>query len=84
MESSYLAASRTGLLARRAEEISVNCYVNIMDQYRPAGKADDFAELEATITAKEYRQAVQRAQEYGLTRLDNRNFAHLFRHLLDL
>lgn len=66
-----------------AEEISVNCYVNIMDQYRPADRADEFAELAATISATEYRQALQRAEQYGLTRLDRRNFADLLRHLLD-
>jgi putative pyruvate formate lyase activating enzyme len=76
-------AETDAILRFLAEEISINCYVNIMDQYRPAGKADDFVELEATISAKEYQQAVQRAQEYGLTRLDHRNFAHLFRHLMD-
>jgi putative pyruvate formate lyase activating enzyme len=77
-------AETDAILRFLAEEISINCYVNIMDQYRPAGKADDFVELEATISAKEYQQAVQRAQEYGLTRLDHRNFAHLFQHLQNL
>lgn len=76
-------AETDAILRFLAEEISVNCYVNIMDQYRPAGKADDFVELDATITAKEYRQAVQRAKEYGLTRLDHRNFTQFFRHLMD-
>jgi uncharacterized Fe-S radical SAM superfamily protein PflX len=54
-----------------------------MDQYRPSGRADEFAELGASISAEEYRQAIQRAKEYGLTRLDKRNFDHLLRHLLD-
>jgi putative pyruvate formate lyase activating enzyme len=76
-------AGTDAILKFLAEEISVYCYVNIMDQYRPSGKADEFAELGAAISAEEYRKAVQRAQEYGLTRLDKRNFTHLFRHLLD-
>jgi uncharacterized Fe-S radical SAM superfamily protein PflX len=41
-----------------------------MDQYRLSGRADEFAELEASISAEEYRQAIKRAKEYGLTRLD--------------
>jgi putative pyruvate formate lyase activating enzyme len=76
-------AETDSILRFLAEEISVNCYVNIMDQYRPAGRADEFAELAATISAAEYRQAMQRAEQYGLTRLDRRNFADLLRHLLD-
>jgi putative pyruvate formate lyase activating enzyme len=76
-------AETDAILRFLAEEISVNCYVNIMDQYRPAGRADEFAELAATISAAEYRQAMERAEQYGLTRLDRRNFADLLRHLLD-
>jgi putative pyruvate formate lyase activating enzyme len=76
-------AETDALLRFLAEEVSVNCYVNIMDQYRPAGRADEFAELAATISAAEYRQALQQAEQYGLTRLDRRNFADLLRHLLD-
>jgi len=76
-------AETDAILRFLAEEISVNCYVNIMDQYRLAGRADEFAELAAGISAAEYRQAMRRAEQYGLTRLDRRNFADLIRHLLD-
>lgn len=76
-------AETDAILRFLAEEISSNCYVNIMDQYRPAGRADEFTELAATISAAECRQAMQRAEQYGLTRLDRRNFAELLRHLLD-
>jgi uncharacterized Fe-S radical SAM superfamily protein PflX len=54
-----------------------------MDQYRPSGKIDAFAELEETISAEEYQQAIERAEAYGLTRLDRRNLADLVRHLFD-
>jgi putative pyruvate formate lyase activating enzyme len=77
------AAETDAILKFLAQEISVDCYLNIMDQYRPSGRADEFAELGASISAEEYRQAIQRAKEYGLTRLDKRNFDHLLRHLLD-
>jgi hypothetical protein len=42
-----------------------------------------FAGTTISDFAEEYRQAIQRAEEYGLTRLDKRNFDHLLRHLLD-
>jgi putative pyruvate formate lyase activating enzyme len=64
------AAETDAILKFLAQEISVDCYVNIMDQYRLSGRADEFAELEASISAEEYRQAIKRAKEYGLTRLD--------------
>ena len=66
-----------------AKEISPECYVNIMDQYHPAGRADDFADLRLTVSAKEYRLAVQQAKKYGLTRLDSRSFARFLRQLWD-
>lgn len=76
-------AETDAILHFLAKEISVDCYVNIMDQYRPSGRADEFAELGAVISPKEYQQAVQRAEKYGLTRLDRRDFTHLLRQLLD-
>ncbi len=77
-------AETDAILRFLAEEISINCYVNIMDQYRPCGRADAFAELGTTISAKEYRQAMQQAEKYGLTRLDRRDFSSLIRQLLDM
>ncbi len=77
------AAETDAILQFLAEEISVDCYVNIMDQYRPAGRIEEFAELEKSISAEEYQQAMQRAEAYGLTRLDRRNFSDLFHHLFN-
>ncbi len=76
-------AETDAILRFLAEQISVNCYVNIMDQYRPCGRADAFVELGSAVSAKEYRQAMQRAEEYGLTRLDRRDLAWLLHHVLD-
>jgi len=53
-----------------AEEISPDSYVNIMAQYRPEYRAAECPELDRRITAGEYRQAVEAADRYGLTRLD--------------
>lgn len=55
-----------------AEEISANTYVNIMDQYRPCGKAYAFPEISRRITGKEYNLALMYARDVGLTRLDPR------------
>jgi putative pyruvate formate lyase activating enzyme len=55
-----------------AEEISPNTYLNLMDQYRPCYKANEYPELNHRITHEEYQRAVQWAEELGLTRLDER------------
>ncbi|MGB9721100.1 MAG: radical SAM protein [bacterium] len=42
-----------------ANEISRNSFVNIMDQYHPVYKANEYLELNRRITPKEYRQVVE-------------------------
>lgn len=53
-----------------ADRISRNTYVNIMNQYRPCGKAWADTALDRRITDREYGEAVAAALEAGLTRLD--------------
>jgi len=53
-----------------AEEISKNTYVNLMDQYRPCFKANDYPPLDRRITQKEFIRAIKIAQDFGITRLD--------------
>jgi len=55
-----------------AEEISLNTYLNVMAQYRPCYRADRFPELNRSLTAEEYAEAVSLALQAGLTRLDQR------------
>jgi putative pyruvate formate lyase activating enzyme len=55
-----------------AEEISLETYVNVMDQYRPCGSADQDEFINRRLTAQEYRDAVDAAKKAGLTRLDSR------------
>jgi putative pyruvate formate lyase activating enzyme len=55
-----------------AKEISSNTYVNIMPQYRPCGRASEMEELSIRLSADDYNNALQAAEEEGLTRLDNR------------
>ena len=50
--------------------ISKDIYVNIMDQYRPLGKACFHKELDRGITAEEYRNVISYAKKIGLERLD--------------
>jgi putative pyruvate formate lyase activating enzyme len=53
-----------------AEDISRNTYVNLMDQYHPCFKADEYPPLDRRITQKEFTQAVKFAQDLGINRLD--------------
>jgi putative pyruvate formate lyase activating enzyme len=55
-----------------AEEISRNTYVNLMDQYRPCYRADEYPELARPLTQEEYREALVAADRAGLGRLDHR------------
>jgi putative pyruvate formate lyase activating enzyme len=55
-----------------AEEISTNTYLNLMDQYRPCYRADEYPEIDRPITAAEYREALDSAARHGLERLDHR------------
>jgi len=53
-----------------AREISLNSYLNIMPQYRPAGKAYQHPEINRPLTAEEFHTVIERAREIGFTRLD--------------
>ncbi len=59
-----------------AREISPHTYVNIMDQYRPAGNVDAhrYPELNRRITEEELESAYQFARAAGLYRFDKRRF----------
>jgi len=49
-------------------EISDNTYVNIMDQYRPCYRADEFSQISRRITSDEYREVIDYAKKIGLGR----------------
>ncbi|GBC98141.1 hypothetical protein HRbin17_00638 [bacterium HR17] len=57
-----------------ATELGTNTYVNIMDQYYPAGLVSEqrYPEINRRITAEEYGQALAYARAFGLWRLDYR------------
>lgn len=58
------------LLRFIATELSQTTYINIMRQYRPEYKANQYPELNRRITRQEYSEALKWARELGLTRLD--------------
>jgi putative pyruvate formate lyase activating enzyme len=51
-----------------SEEVSRNTYMNIMAQYKPAYHAQRHPEIDWSITAQEYRQALDWARAAGLHR----------------
>jgi putative pyruvate formate lyase activating enzyme len=58
------------VLAFLAKEISRDTYVNLMDQYFPCYRADEYPELDRPINADEYRLALEAAAACGLKRID--------------
>jgi putative pyruvate formate lyase activating enzyme len=64
-----------------ANELSPDTYVNVMAQYRPAGKVsrEKYPEINRRITNQEYHDAVGLARKAGLWRLDERRSHILLR-----
>jgi putative pyruvate formate lyase activating enzyme len=60
------------VLAYLAREISTNTYLNLMDQYFPCYRANEYPLLARPVTEAEYKHALQLAEHYGLHRLDQR------------
>lgn len=73
-----------GILHFIREQISVDCYINIMDQYRPCGsvsRTENFPELQKEIGVTLYETAVKRAGELGLRRLESKELSRLLKML---
>jgi len=60
------------VLAFLAEEVSTHTYLNLMAQYYPCYRADEYPLLARRLTTDEYHQALVWARHYGLQRLDRR------------
>jgi putative pyruvate formate lyase activating enzyme len=59
-----------------ADELGPDTYVNLMQQYHPAGlvtRGEDYAEIDRGLGRDEYRRAVELAEKLGLRRLDARS-----------
>lgn len=50
--------------------LPADTYVNIMSQYRPMYKADDYPEISRRIYRSEYNEVIKKAREAGLTNLN--------------
>jgi putative pyruvate formate lyase activating enzyme len=57
------------MLKFAAEELSTDCYLNIMRQYRPEYKASDYPKISRRIKPSEYAEAVSAAKKLGFTNL---------------
>lgn len=66
------AAGTEEVMEFLAREISLNTYVNVMDQYRPCYRAVGDGALGRRITGAEYGRALAAAEAAGLKRLDGR------------
>ena len=53
-----------------AEEIGTDTYLNLMDQYRPCGRALEFPEIGRRISPEEWSDALEYARSRGMRRLD--------------
>lgn len=62
------AAGTAEVVRFLSQEVSGNTYLNVMAQYRPEYKACGYSELDRSLTAREYREAVRMAEDAGLTR----------------
>ena len=62
------------ILAWVAEELGAGTYVNLMDQYRPAGKVGEgrYAEIDRPLAPEEFGEAQRMARSFGLKNLDRR------------
>ena len=58
-----------------AENLPKSTYVNIMHQYHVAYKAFDYPRIGRGISVQEYLEAMNWAEEFGLTNLDPRSVA---------
>jgi len=57
-----------------AADLGPDAYVNLMDQYHPAGKVnvEGYGEINRRLVPREFAEAETMAREFGLVRLDER------------
>jgi putative pyruvate formate lyase activating enzyme len=67
-----------GFLARK---VSRDTYVNVMDQYRPCGKAYQCPPIDRRLNKDEYQEAIELSRDAGLRRLDERDWVKILKRL---
>ncbi len=50
-----------------ASEISKNSFINVMDQYHPSYRANEYRELNRRISPEEYRNTLRILEQFGLS-----------------
>ncbi|MCK4839074.1 MAG: radical SAM protein, partial [Desulfobulbaceae bacterium] len=75
-----LAETRS-ILKFLADKVSPDTYVNVMDQYRPCGRAQEFPPIDHPLDQGEYEVALDYARQAGLQRLDQRDWLKMLRRL---
>ena len=76
----YLEETRE-ILRFLARDVSVETYVNVMDQYRPCGKAYQCPPIDRRLSSNEYQEALKMAQDAELHRLDEKDWLRILRKL---
>lgn len=79
------AQDSLNILRFLAHDLSKECYVNIMDQYRPAGSVGRnkaFPELIDPISPAQYEETLAAAKSLGLSRIYDRDFRRLLQSLI--
>jgi putative pyruvate formate lyase activating enzyme len=72
----------TGKIVRfLASEISPKTYVNIMDQYTPYYRAEEFSEINRPLSVAEFNQAMSLARKAGLHRFAEKEMARILESL---
>lgn len=64
-----------------AEKVSKNCYLNLMDQYRPCGEVIDEPDMRTSVGPDMYQDAIGFAKSTGLHRLDQKDFSNFLARL---
>lgn len=64
-------ADTRGVIEWIAANLPKDTYVNLMSQYTPVHRASEFPEINRRIRRAEYAQALQWADDAGLTRVDS-------------
>lgn len=57
-----------------ANNLPKDTYLNLMSQYTPAFKANDYPDISRRLTVREYRDAVTSGRRAGLTNIDVQGF----------
>ena len=65
-----------------ARKVSRDTYVNVMDQYRPCGKAYQCPPIDRRLSNAEHQEALGLARDAGLRRLDERDWLRIVKKLL--